>query len=200
MKQISLTINGKDLFVDVYSKDNKEMVAITPICRAIGIDTPSQIAKLKGNPAFTPRDIPWHDSLGRSQDMVFLPVEEVGVWLCTINTKKVRADVAPILFAFQKHCQVELTAALRGDAGIARVEALEKQNADLQQQLVQVMSIMEQQSKDIQGLTNQVMCLGEALNYDRHHDHQNVHKVLRSFGGKILNAAKKDKEYLASLH
>jgi len=88
MKQIKLMINGKDLLVDVYSKDNKEMVAITPICQAIGIMPHKQVERLEKIEQFNPTHMGGIRSNGREHDMVFLPVEEVGIWGFTHNNSK----------------------------------------------------------------------------------------------------------------
>jgi len=192
MKNINLVINGKDLLVDVYSKDNKEMVAITPICQAIGIRPHMQAARLFKNSQFGPSHMS-APSAGGPQDMVFLPVEEVGMWLCTINARKVKAEVSEILIAFQKHCQVELTAALNGSAGIALTRQLQQQVVELGKMLIELRndmgSMKEIHHQKVYDLTQEISQL-------REHQDKNLNQAKASEAGRALNAHKKHKAFM----
>jgi hypothetical protein len=180
-RRIDLTIDGKNVVAELYTKQNKELVSITSICDAIGIDSRSQRAKLKSDPKFTPGDITL-PSNGGKQLSVALPVEEVGLWLCGINTKRVKKDIAPILFAFQKHCQVELHAAITGKAGTARVEALEKQNIEMSKQI----STLVEALADVKNELIRVNMTLEPM--------ARVEKHVASIGGKFMAIARGTKK------
>jgi len=95
MKKITLTVDGKDLLVDIYSKGNEEMVAITPICNALGLAPYSQARKLHADEAYTPHHMMGCRSDGQQKEMVFLPVVQVTLWLGSISTNRVTDICAP---------------------------------------------------------------------------------------------------------
>lgn len=189
MKQIELNVGGKNLIAEVSAFNDKQHVAIAPICEAIGIDTYTQGKKLKNNPQFMPQHILGHDALGREKEMLMLPVEEVGIWLCNINSAKVKETVKDILIAFQRHCQVELHAAITGMAGTDRVAALENQVAALTaqvgrltDQVGKVLDVAHMQQCTIDHLSKMVQPMAK------------VEKHIASIGGKFMAVARGTKK------
>lgn len=188
MKKIKLLVGGKDLLVEVSAFNNKQHVAITPICEAIGIRPHGQAARLQNNPQFSPTLI-CAPSNGGAQEMLMLPLEEVGMWLCNINSARVKESVKEVLIAFQRHCQVELHAAITGMAGTDRVSALEKQVADLSAQLTaftaqmgKMLDVVCQQQATIDHLTNIIQPMA------------NAEKHIASIGGKFMAIARGTKK------
>lgn len=167
---------------------NKQHVAIAPICQAIGLDSYTQGRKIRANPQFSPQ-LMLAPSSGGMQETLMLPVEEVGMWLCGINALRVKEEVRDILVAFQKHCQVELHAAITGMAGTDRVAALEEQVRAISAQLTQVieanrkmMQVIDQQQTTINHLTKIATPLAKA------------EKHIASIGGKFMAAARVTKK------
>jgi len=115
------------LLIEVCTYDNKQYVSVPAICAAIGIAANKQELRLQSNPQFNPDHMVGMGLDGKARQLLALPLEEVGMWLCSINARKVKESIRDILIQFQKHCQVELHAAIMGQAGIARVAALESQ-------------------------------------------------------------------------
>lgn len=174
-KQLTINVGNKPLSTNVFTKDGKEYVCITPICEAIGVAPNRQAARLSRNPQFSP-DHMVAPSQGGQQTFICLPIEEVGMWLCSINASKVKSEIRDILIAFQRHCQVELYMALTGQAGLERVRALEEQVfllASQMQRLLEENLNMRQQVEDL---------------VKRDGD-------LASIGGKILSVTKSTKAY-----
>ena len=165
MNQIKLVINGKDLIAEIASYGNKQHVAITPICEAIGIAANMQRKKLQESPQFTGYVSISPSSKG-PQETLMLPVEEVGMWLCGINARRVKEEVRDVLVAFQKHCQVELHAAITGTAGMARVAALEEQMIKLTSLVEELVAERAKDKATIAALTATNESLWKARGYE----------------------------------
>ncbi|MCG8471610.1 MAG: phage antirepressor N-terminal domain-containing protein [Desulfobacterales bacterium] len=76
--------NGTELLAIEDDKGVK-WVAAKPICQGMGVDWMSQYRKLKKDPKFTNSVMPIHDSMGRNQRTICLPLDEVHGWLFSIN-------------------------------------------------------------------------------------------------------------------
>lgn len=87
------------------TSSNGEWISVKRICEALGIDRKSQQVKIKDDPQFTWGDITLHDSIGRVQKMFCLPLSELNMWLCGINSRRVRAEIRPKLLKYQRECQ-----------------------------------------------------------------------------------------------
>lgn len=188
MNQIKLVVGGRNIIAEVSAFNNKQHVAIAPICEAIGIMTHGQNEKLKKSPQFSPTVI-CVPSAGGMQNSVCLPIEEVGMWLCNINANRVNPEIRDILIQFQKHCQVELHAAITGMAGTDRVAALEKQvtelvaqNKFITERMGQMMDFMISQQGTIDHLSKMVQPMA------------NVEKHIASIGGKFMAVARGTKK------
>lgn len=186
VKHIPLTIDGKDFIAELVEKDNKQMVAIKPICQAIGIDRRSQQVAIQNNPQYRWGVITL-PSNGGPQDMFCLPVEEIGMWLCQINSKRVRKEVREILLQFQKRCQVELHEALVGRAGIDKVKELEGRVGTLESQIAVLTEALRLNNLTIEALQNQLSQYNDA------------EQVLASVGGKMMARARKTR-HLRAIH
>lgn len=167
MNKIELKINGKNLIADLAVYNNKQCVAITPICDAIGIAANMQRKKLQNNPQFTAY-VNISPSTGGHQDTLMLPVEEVGMWLCNINARRVKEEVRDVLIAFQKHCQVELHAAITGTAGTARVAALEDQVSRLTNLVTRLVEENQVLTSTVNSLWRAKGYEGKAASYSMH--------------------------------
>jgi hypothetical protein len=173
-RRIDLTIDGKNVVAELYTKQNKEHVSITSICDAIGIESYRQGQKLKSMPQFNPLHMEGVALDGKKRNLIALPVEEVGLWLCGINTKRVKKDVQEILLKFQKHCQVELHEAITGRAGIARVAALEKQNLEMSKQISTLIEALADVKNELYQVTKTLAPIAK------------TEQVIASIAGKLM--------------
>jgi hypothetical protein len=187
-------IDGKNIITELYTLDNKAHVLITPICEALGIRQHGQATRLKADPQFSPTDI-CAPSNGGNQTYVSLPVEEVGMWLCGINSRKVKEEVRPILLEFKKHCQHELHRAITGEAGTARVEALEHQMQVLTQCFAALTRTVENMSKVAEQQGQTIAMLQQQV-----HPLVDSEQALASIGGKLMNRARLTKQVRDNLH
>jgi hypothetical protein len=182
VKQIQLVIDDRNVIAEVSAFNNKQHVEITPICAAVGIAAFSQRRRLQSNPQFNPHHMMGVGADGKQREMLMLPVEEVGMWLCGINSARVNESVRGVLLEFQKHCQTELYAAITGIAGTDRVAALEKQVADLTVQVSKMVDFMASQQATIDHLAKMVQPMA------------NVEKHIASIGGKFMAVARGTKK------
>ena len=108
IKNFPIHIQNRTFNAQVLMKAGVEMVAVSPICEAIGVEEYRQIQKLQSNPQFSCLHMSATGSDGKSYQMACLPLEEVAMWLCNISANRVKPEVREILIGFQRHCQMEL--------------------------------------------------------------------------------------------
>jgi hypothetical protein len=93
-------------------RDGESYASIPSMCRPLGLDPQTQIARLKGNPLFSPyvrqgKDIPTLSGAPRSrpQDTHGLNIKKVEMWLASINAKFIKnPEVRNRLLMFQREC------------------------------------------------------------------------------------------------
>lgn len=97
-------------------------VAMRRIVENMGLSWPRQLRKLEQQQAkFTCSHMATHDSTGRVQSMLTMPVAKLPLWLATINPNKVRADLRAKVELYQAESAVALHdywtkgVAVRGD-------------------------------------------------------------------------------------
>jgi hypothetical protein len=188
-KNIPLIVDGKDIIAEIIFKEDGAMVAITPICNAIGVKPDRQAQKLQGDPKFTGTHMWGRGTDGKQREFFCLPVDQVVPWLYTINSNKVKkGEVRENLLRFQLHLGKELSAVAKGDVSIARTEKLEKQVSELIKQIAKLTDLVFSQQETINNMKQ-----AEA--------HKTRARVIRrSAAGKELAASKADKKAEKLLH
>ncbi len=202
LQHIPLRIGNHDLIALLSVQPEGAMVAIRPICEAVGIDHNRQRTKLESDPRFTCRHMSSRDSIGRSQTMFCLPVEQVGAWLYSINSNKVKSEVRGALLQFQQTLTKELYAVVVGKISSEKTESLEKQVHFLAQELVELREEMkrnqEQAAKDREMFMAVIAKQQEQI--DLHNIMVGQEQSLASVGGKLMNRAKATKYLRDVLH
>jgi hypothetical protein len=149
VKEVRIPFRNWELVAWANEQGPDAMIAIKPICEAIGIDSRSQIVKIKGTPCFSWCDITSTGSDGKQYQMVALPVKQLNGWLFGVSSKRVKPEVAGLLLEFQQYCFDAIYAAVSGTANTlvvaelvrridvltAQVSMLLKDNADLRADL-----------------------------------------------------------------
>ncbi|WP_421083129.1 phage antirepressor N-terminal domain-containing protein [Rothia nasimurium] len=79
-----------------------EFIALKPMCDALGIDSWSQIEKLKARSWATTRKIPVVAADGKTREMTALHKDAVPMWLATLSENKVKPEARPTLIAYQR--------------------------------------------------------------------------------------------------
>lgn len=92
--------------VDIVSTNDEQLVAIKPICEALGISDRAQRTKIQEHPILssvgmlsilTGRD-------GKQYEMYSLPAKYILAWLLNINPNNVNDDAKGVLIRYQSEC------------------------------------------------------------------------------------------------
>lgn len=104
----AIHINGQE--IRIYPDRSEKMVAIKPICLALGIDYPSQFTKIKNDDILSSviglSTIPAADS--KNYQTAVLPFEFVFGWLFSINPKNVKESSREDMLKYRKECYFAL--------------------------------------------------------------------------------------------
>jgi len=86
--------------------DGEVHVAIKPICEALGIDSQTQIEKIKKHPILnsTTRLSLAVGADGRDREMQTIPLEYVFGWLFTIDARNVKPEAQESVLRYQQEC------------------------------------------------------------------------------------------------
>jgi 5-carboxymethyl-2-hydroxymuconate isomerase len=148
-KQIPLgirDIKGNEILAYIHAAQGRVFTECRPFCLAIGLDWKSQHVKLKSNPKFTCGDITTRDSLGRSQVMTCIPVEQLPDWIMSINANKVAKEKREVLLQLQKVLQHGLNELVneRYVTSSEMVAELEAQIRPLKETIERLSALIEQ--------------------------------------------------------
>jgi hypothetical protein len=103
MQEIVMPFDSK--LVEVVKDDQGvPWVSVRSICNNIGVDSPTQVEKLKKDVRFNRWDMPSTGSDGKQYRMFCIPLEQINGWLFSINPNKVPDTVRPKLIAYQQEC------------------------------------------------------------------------------------------------
>lgn len=92
--------------VDIVSTSDEQLVAIKPICEALGIDYKVQWQKIRDDEDLSSVMVlsTTTGADGKSYEMCCLPVEFIYGWLFTINPKNVKPDVQEVVRKYRMLC------------------------------------------------------------------------------------------------
>lgn len=92
--------------VDITATSDERLIAIRPICEALGIDYSRQVKKIKDDPdlASTVGVTPTVAADGKQRDMLCLPVEFIFGWLFTINPDNVNEEAREAVRRYRMEC------------------------------------------------------------------------------------------------
>lgn len=113
MKQLSLNVDNYDIVVFIQQSKEGDRIALRPLCEALGLNWSGQREKLVKNPQFSCVDSHTTGADGKQYNMTTLPVEELGMFLCGINARRVKPEIRDQLITFQKKLQVIIDRAIR---------------------------------------------------------------------------------------
>jgi hypothetical protein len=107
MKQ-SIIINDTEILIS--NNGTEKIVAIKPICKALGIAYSSQIQKIKEdeilNSVVLLSNTTGPD--GKSYEMTCLPLKYIFGWLFTINPENVNPEIKESLITYRRQCYDKL--------------------------------------------------------------------------------------------
>lgn len=98
---VPVPVPGTDRPIMATDVDGTPMVAVAPVCEAIGVDPKSQRRKLQSKSWATGVMMTSVAADGKQREMYVIDRRTFTMWLATIDTSRVNADARPILEAFQ---------------------------------------------------------------------------------------------------
>lgn len=121
--------------VDIIATSDEQLIAIRPICEALGIAYERQSTKIKEHPILsstvTLRVMVAAD--GKQREMLCLPLEYIFGWLFTINPSNVNEEAREGLVRYQGECYHALF-----EHFAARVRFVEQKQKEIDRQLTVV--------------------------------------------------------------
>lgn len=92
--------------VDILSTSDEQMVAVRPICDALGIDYSRQLKKIKEDDDLCSvvGVTPTTGADGKQYDMSCLPIRYIFGWLFTINPMNVKPEAQEAVRAYRRAC------------------------------------------------------------------------------------------------
>lgn len=113
MEKLTLNVCGTELTTFMSRKDGEQLIALKPLCEALGINHEKQRTKINRNPQFSVTTLKGGTSNdGKVYNMLCIPAREVGMWVCNINANRVKPEIKPRVLEFQKHLQEVIFQAL----------------------------------------------------------------------------------------
>lgn len=108
MKTNSIIINGTEILIS--NNGTEKIVAIKPICKALGIAYSRQFTKIKEDSSLGSRVTSGitTGADGKSYEMVHLPLKYIFGWLFTINPENVNPDVKQQIINYRELCYEKL--------------------------------------------------------------------------------------------
>lgn len=108
MKTPSIIINGTQIFIS--DNGTEKIVAIKPICKALGIAFSSQFSKIKEDSSLRSRvtSSVTTGADGKTYEMVHLPLKYIFGWLFTINPENVNPEVKQQIINYREECYEKL--------------------------------------------------------------------------------------------
>lgn len=104
IQSVRATVNfyGNPLTV-ITAADGQRLVAMRPICEAIGLDSDAQLKRIKRNPVLSKGSVIMTvPSAGGDQSMVCLPVDYLNGWLFGITASQVKPEIRQRLEDYQR--------------------------------------------------------------------------------------------------
>lgn len=102
MQQIVMPFDGSTVEV-IKNADGETFVSVRSVCRAIGINHSNQYEKLRSNPTFKVEC--YHSpSAGGPQETYCLPLNQLNLWLGSINPLRTKEPVRSNLITYQREC------------------------------------------------------------------------------------------------
>lgn len=100
MHSIVMPFDGKSVEV-IRNEGGEPFVSVRSVCQAIGVNHSNQYDKLKGNPTFR---VECYHSPFVGQEVVCLPLNQLNLWLGSINPMRTQEPVRSNLIAYQREC------------------------------------------------------------------------------------------------
>lgn len=98
---VPVTIPGATAPIQAIEQDGRVLVALRPMCDAVGVDYSGQLQKLKGKSWATVEMISTVGADGKTREMVMIDRRTMTMWLATIDENRVSESAKPVVVAYQ---------------------------------------------------------------------------------------------------
>lgn len=147
------TVNFYGTELIVVHSENMRLVAVKPICDAIGVDHNRQVSKIQNDQSFSYRHMSATGSDGKYYEMICLPLDQINGWLFSINVNKVKPECKNKLVLYKKECHMALFNHFMCRQGVSDLTA---QIEQLKQEQLVYINIIAQKEKELEWFrTNQ---------------------------------------------
>jgi hypothetical protein len=135
VKELRIPIKNWELIAMINEQDGEQLIAIKSICEQLGLDDKSQRRRIQSDPRYRWGHMTSTGSDGKKYRMLCLPVKQLNVWLCTVNTKKVTPELQEKLMAFQEECALAIYNHFNGTVNPQVIEVLVNRIQELEKRL-----------------------------------------------------------------
>lgn len=133
MKSLKLVIENYEFEVPVFFKNNRNWVALKPLCEALGVAANKQWKKVCESEFISHDLMVTTGSDGKQYEMLCIDVDSVGEWIFGINPKKVKPEIQERMYLFRRKLQSVLYAAVTGHIDVNLVQTLVEEIKSLRQ-------------------------------------------------------------------
>lgn len=160
-------LKGNEILAMIQATKEGTMVAIKPLCAALGLSWGRQAEKLQEDARFSCTHMCMTGADGKRYEMVCLPAEQVADWVNSINARKVSPEKAQALLELQKFFQYAINEFMR--ERYVTAHELEKMRAEMtaafEQRVAHYEHIVLKQSKIIEGLERALQRITAGIGY-----------------------------------
>lgn len=139
---VQIQVPGTTAMITAAEIDGKPMVALRPMCDAIGIAYSAQLQKLKGKSWATVSMSNTVAEDGKSREMAMIDRRTMTMWLATVDENRVNEYVKPVVIAFQSEAADALDSYFH-DGGAINPAATEDQLDRLTRQAQAQASVLQ---------------------------------------------------------
>ncbi|MFC6790566.1 phage antirepressor N-terminal domain-containing protein [Methylobacterium komagatae] len=126
------TVDFKDDTLFAVERDDGRFLAVTPVCRSLGLDAQKQRNRIEADPILAEGVCQVaYPSAGGVQDMFCLRLDLVNGWLFSINDKMVKEEARERVLAYKRECYAVLFRHFYGRPLDERANGLSEKAADV---------------------------------------------------------------------
>lgn len=102
MNKLELRVGEVDLVEWIRKQKGEDLVDMLPLCESLGLDPVMEQEEISSNPLYKCSTVTVVEPLGNGRSALCIPVRQVSGWLYSLDSSRVRSEVAPQLRNFQE--------------------------------------------------------------------------------------------------
>lgn len=186
---VAIKVPGTDSQIMAAEIDGKPMVALKPMCDAVGIDYSTQLRKLKARSWATVGQKPTVAEDGKVREMAMIDRRTMTMWLATLDEKRVSEDARPIVVAFQAEAADALDAYFQ--AGVAVNTSTEMSPYDFMRMQIDRMEEVHREAQEAKTIATRTEARVDAI--------EGRHNWFSALGYAIAHGHNTNSQYLARI-